>query len=55
MHLLTTQEPIKREKRNIEEAYKSKAGSIENSALNREGTKKGNAHLTVLSSHCFSC
>ena len=44
-----------REERNIEEAYKSKAGSIENSALNREGTKKGNVHLTVLNSHCFCC
>jgi len=55
MNLLTTHEPIKREERNIEEAYKSKAGSIENSALNREATKKGNVHLTVLNSHCFCC
>jgi len=55
MNLLTTQEPIKIKEMNIEEAYKSKAGSIANSDLNREATKKGSVHLTVLSSHCFSC
>jgi len=41
MNLLTTHEPIKIEERNIEEAYKSKAGSTANSGLNREATKKG--------------
>ena len=55
MNLLTTQEPIKIKEMNIEEAYKSKAGSIANSGLNREATKKGNVHLTVLNSHCFCC